>query len=76
MKLTRVITTVGVVGLGVCALGLSATRASAAQVSRVEVKSVAGSWQNTILGPAQNYIGGGGGYSRGPNPQYGSWRHP
>lgn len=73
MKLTRVITTVGVVGLGVCALGLSATKASAAQVSRVEVKSVAGSWQNTILGPVQNYIGGGG-YSRGFDD--GSWRHP
>ncbi|WP_233263588.1 hypothetical protein [Lactobacillus johnsonii] len=43
---------------------------------RVEVKSVAGSWQNTILGPAQNYIGGGGGYSRGPNPQYGYWQYP
>lgn len=53
MKLTRVITTVGVVGLGVCALGLSATKASAVQVSGVEVKSVAGSWQNTILGPTR-----------------------
>ena len=74
MKLTRVITAVGVVGLGVCALGLSATKASAAQVSRVEVKSVAVSWQNTILGPAQNYIGGGGGYSRGFDN--GSWRLP
>lgn len=74
MKLTRVITTVGVVGLGVCALGLSATKASAAQVSRVEVKYVAGSWQNTILGPTQNYIGGGGGYSRGFDN--GSWRLP
>lgn len=71
MKLTRVITAVGVVGLGVCAL---ATKASAAQVSRVEVKSVAGSWQNMILGPAQSYIGGGGGYSRGFDD--GSWRHP
>lgn len=74
MKLTRVITAVGVVGLGICALGLSATKASAAQVSRVEVKSVAGSWQNTILGPAQSYIGGGEGYSRGFDD--GSWRHP
>lgn len=62
--------------MGICALGLNATKASAAQVSRVEVKSVAGSWQNTILGPAQSYIGGGGGYSRGPNPQYGYWQYP
>ena len=62
--------------MGICALGLNATKASAAQVSRVEVKSVAGSWQNMILGPAQNYIGGGGGYSRGPNPQYGYWQYP
>ena len=56
MKLTRVITAVGVVGLGVCALGLSATKASAAQVSRVEVKSVAGSWQNTIFANCNNKL--------------------
>lgn len=60
--------------MGICALGLNATKASAAQVGSVEVKSVAGSWQNTILGPAQNYIGGGGGYSRGFDN--GSWRLP
>ena len=60
--------------MGICALGLNATKASAAQVGRVEVKSVAGSWQNTILGPAQNYIGSGGGYSRGFDN--GSWRLP
>ncbi|EFJ69441.1 hypothetical protein HMPREF0514_11511 [Lactobacillus paragasseri JV-V03] len=72
----KVITTIGVVAMGLSTLSFTAHSVSAAKVSTnrvLESKSVSGSWQNTILGPEQGYIGSGGGYSRGPNPQYGYW---
>ena len=72
----KVITTIGVVAMGLSTLSFTAHSVSAAKVSTnrvLESKSVSGSWQNTILGPEQGYIGSGGGYSRGPNPQYGHW---
>ena len=76
MKTKKVITTIGVVAMGLSTLSFTAHSVSAAKVSTnrvLESKSVSGSWQNTILGPEQGYIGSGGGYSRGPNPQYGYW---
>ena len=72
----KVITTIGVVAMELSTLSFTAHSVSAAKVSTnrvLESKSVSGSWQNTILGPEQGYIGSGGGYSRGPNPQYGYW---
>ena len=72
----KVITTIGVVAMGLSTLSFTAHSVSAAKISTnrvLESKSVSGSWQNTILGPEQGYIGSGGGYSRGPNPQYGYW---
>lgn len=76
MKSKKLVATVGAVALGLSILSLISHKVSAAKVSTnrvLESKSVSGSWQNTILGPEQGYIGSGGGYSRGPNPQYGYW---